>query len=63
MRIERVSHPWESEDTDPRLELRRRAAEAQRDLDHEDATHGDDLVFDDFRWSDWEDQGLRDSHR
>ena len=55
MRIERTSYPWESEDADPRLDLRRRAAESQRDLDVEDAQHRDDLVFDDVRSTDWED--------
>jgi hypothetical protein len=57
MRIERTSYPWESEDADPRLELRRRAAESQRGLD------GEDDVFDDLRSTDWEDWGLTDERR
>jgi hypothetical protein len=57
MRIERTSYPWESEDADPRLELRRRAAESQRDLDVEDE------VFDDLRSTDWEEWGLTDETR
>jgi hypothetical protein len=63
MRIERTSYPWESEDADPRLDLRRRAAESQRDLDVEDAPHRDDLVFDDFRSTDRKDWGLTDEPR
>jgi hypothetical protein len=63
MRIERTLHPWDSEDADPRLELRRRAAESQRDLDVEDAPHADDLVFEDFRSTDWEDWGITDERR
>jgi hypothetical protein len=58
MRIERTLHPWDNEDADPRLELRRRAAESQRDLDVEDARQADDLVFEDFRSTDWEDWAL-----
>ena len=58
MRIERTSYPWEGEDADPRLELRRRAAESQRDL--EEAQHADDLVFDDVGSTDWEDRGPTD---
>ena len=57
MRIERTSYPWDSEDADPRLELRRRAAESQRDLDVEDD------MFDDLRSTDWEDWGLTDEPR
>lgn len=57
MRIERTSYPWDSEDADPRLELRRRAAESQRDLDVEDE------VFDDLRPTDWEEWGLTDERR
>lgn len=57
MRIERISYPWESYDADPRLELRRKAAESQRDLDVEDD------VFDDDGSTDWEDWGLPDERR
>lgn len=57
MRIERTSYPWESEDADPRLERRRRAAESQRDLDVEDD------AFDDSGSSDWGDWGRTGERR
>jgi len=55
MRIERPT-PWGFDDRDPRLELRRAAAEAQRLVDAEETPDADDVMPDDI-WSDpeeWE---------
>jgi hypothetical protein len=55
MRSER-SYPWGIDEGDPRLELRRRAAEAQRDPDADELPAGD-TELDDSRSTDWEDWG------
>jgi hypothetical protein len=49
MRTER-SNPWGFDDGDPLLELRRAAAEAQRDLDAAATPDADDPTLDDS-WS------------
>ena len=49
MRLER-SHPWGFDEEDPRLELRRTAAEAQRDMDGAETADADDSTLDDI-WS------------
>jgi hypothetical protein len=56
MRTER-SHPWGFDAEDPRLELRRAAAEAQRDTAADETPDADDVAFDDFGWTDMEDWG------
>jgi hypothetical protein len=62
MRNER-SHPWGIDYGDPRLDLRRRAAEAQRDVAGDDAPHTTDLVFDDFKSTHLEDWDPTDEPR
>jgi hypothetical protein len=47
MRNER-SHPWGLDETDPRLDLRRAAAEAQRDIAAVEPPEADDLTPDDI---------------
>jgi hypothetical protein len=54
MRNER-SHPWGIDYGDPRLDLRRRAAEVQRDLAVDDPQHTTDLVHDDFKSTELDD--------
>ena len=57
MRNER-SHPWGFDTEDPRLELRRAVAQAQREMVTDDTPDADDLSLDDFGWTDSEDWGL-----
>jgi hypothetical protein len=49
MRIER-SHPWGFDDGDPRLDIRRAAAEAEREIDAAETPDADDQPPDDS-WS------------
>jgi hypothetical protein len=49
MRNER-SHPWGLDHEDPRLDLRRAAAQAQRDMATAETSDADDRTFDDD-WS------------
>lgn len=56
MRLER-SHPWGFDHEDPRLDLRRAAAEAQRDVATAEPPAAEDLTLHDSRSSDpeeWE---------
>lgn len=57
MRHER-SYPWGFDEEDPRLDLRRAAAEAQRALDTAEQPDADDLTLDDFWSSDAEEWEL-----
>ena len=52
------SHPWGFDTEDPRLELRRAVAQAQRETVADDTPDADDLTLDDFGWTDSEDWGL-----
>jgi hypothetical protein len=57
MRNER-SYPWGFDAEDPRLELRRAAAQAQRQMVADDTPDADDLTLDDYRWTDSEEREL-----
>ena len=57
MRLER-SHPWGFDDGDPRLELRRAAAEAQRDVAVAEPPDADDLPVADNQSTDAEEWEL-----
>ena len=62
MRTER-STPWGFDDRDLRLELRRAAAKAQRDMDAAKTADADDSTLDDIWSTDWEEWELPGGRR